>query len=135
MYQPYAKSLVLFGWSQNYTYIMKKQIVFIVEAEKSVCQAASWGFNLLLAVGGHDISKTQAKNIKSLGVDIIIAFDEGLSNDEVEEQARKVVLDGKYWRNKVGYIDMNGLKSKVSPTDLGYKAFKKLTTTRVRWIT
>ena len=134
MYLPYPKSLILYGWHQNYTYIMKKQIVFIVEAEKSVCQASSWGFNLMLAVGGHDISNAQAKNIKSLGVDVIIAFDAGLDNEEVKEQAKKVIIDGKLWRNKVGYIDMNGIHNKVSPTDMGYRAFKKLTKERTKWI-
>lgn len=134
MYLPYPKSLVLYGWHQNYTSIMKKQIVFLVEAEKSVCQAASWGFNLLLATGGHDISLTQAKNIQSLGVDVVIAYDEGISTEEIKEQARKVILDSKYWSNRVGYIDMTGLKSKVSPTDSGYRAFKNIVLTRTKWI-
>lgn len=134
MYLPYPKSLVLYGWHQNYTYVMKKQVAFIVEAEKSVCQAASWGFNLMLAVGGHDISNTQAKYIKSLGIDIIIAFDAGLPEDEIKEQAQKIVIDGKLWRNKVGYINMDGIHNKVSPTDMGYKAFKKIVKERIRWV-
>lgn len=134
MYLPYAKSLILYGWHQNYTHIMKKQILFLVEAEKSVLQAASWGFNLMLATGGHDISKTQAQNIRSLGVDIVVAHDAGLDCDEVEDQARKVILDSKFWRNKVGYIDMTGIHNKVSPTDMGYKIFRKLVKERTRWI-
>lgn len=134
MYLPYPKSQVLYGWHQNYTYMMKKQVVFIVEAEKSVCQAASWGFNLLIAVGGHDISDTQARHIKSLGIDVIIAFDAGLNIEEVKEQAQKVVIDGKFWRNKVGYIDMSGIHNKVSPTDMGYRIFKRLVKERTKWI-
>lgn len=134
MYLPYAKSLILYGWHQNYTYIMRKQVVFIVEAEKSVCQAASWGFNLMVAVGGHDISNAQARHIKSLGVDVIIAFDAGLPEEEIKEQARKVIIDSKFWRNKVGYIDMSKAHNKVSPTDMGYKAFKKIVKERTKWV-
>ena len=40
MYIPYAKSLVLYGWNENKEHIVQKQRVYIVEAEKSVCQAA-----------------------------------------------------------------------------------------------
>lgn len=134
MYKPYAKSLVLYGWHQNYSYIMKKQMVFIVEAEKSVCQAASWGFNLMLAVGGHDISRTQAKYIQSLGVDVIIAFDAGLDEEDIVDQARKAVLCSRFWTNRVGYIDMDGLPDKVSPTDMGYNKFREIVNTRVKLI-
>ena len=81
-----------------------------------------------------DISDTQARHIKSLGIDVIIAFDAGLNIEEVKEQAQKVVIDGKFWRNKVGYIDMSGIHNKVSPTDMGYRIFKRLVKERTKWI-
>lgn len=126
MYIPYAKSLVLYGWNENKEHIVQKQRVYIVEAEKSVCQAASWNMNLMLAVGGHDISDVQARRIKSLGVDVIIAFDQGISKDILIEQCQKVKINNQFFCNKVGYIDMSGEADKVSPTDMGMQKFKEL---------
>ena len=134
MYIPYAKSQVLYGWKENHEKIVKKQRVYIVEAEKSVCQAASWDFNLMLAVGGHDISEVQARRIKSLGVDVVIAFDQGIARDVLLEQCDKVRIDNQFFRNRVGYIDMSGMPNKVSPTDMGMEKFLELNG-RIVWTT
>ena len=123
---PYPKSLVVYGWKENSGRIVQKQRAYIVEAEKSVCQAASWDFNLMLAVGGHDISETQARHIKSLGVDVVIAFDQGISKECLIEQCEKVRINNQFFRNKVGYIDMTGMPDKVSPTDMGMDKFLEL---------
>lgn len=133
MYLPFAKSLILYGWTQNYNDIVQNQLVYIVEAEKSVCQAASWGTNLMLAIGGHDISQTQASRIKSLGVDVVIGFDEGISEKEIIEQAQKVVINSDIFKNRVGYIPMNGMPTKASPTDMGHDTFLKLKES-IKWL-
>lgn len=126
MYLPYPKSLVLYGWNENSEEIVKKQCVYIVEAEKSVCQAASWGINQMLAIGGHDISETQAQRIKSLGVDVIIAFDEGVDEACLIKSCKQVKIQNLFWRNRVGYIDMSGEPFKSSPTDYGLDNFLRL---------
>lgn len=126
MYIPYAKSQVLYGWLENSEKIVEKQKVYIVEAEKSVCQAASWGINLMLAIGGHNISETQARHIKSLGVDVIIAYDQGIETDFIKSECDKVRISNQFFQNKVGYIDMNGMPEKVSPTDMGMQKFIEL---------
>ena len=133
MYIPYAKSLVLYGWNENSEKIVKKQRVYIVEAEKSVCQAASWDFNLLLAIGGHDISETQARHIKSLGVDVVIGFDQGIESSYIKEQCERVRISNQFFCNKVGYIDMNGMPEKSSPTDFGLDKFMELNR-RIVWL-
>lgn len=126
MFLPYPKSQVLYGWNENSEEIVKKQCMYIVEAEKSVCQAASWNINLMLAIGGHDISETQARRIKSLGVDVIIAYDQGIDLDFIKEECEKVRIDNVFFHNKVGYIDMTGMPDKSSPTDHGLDKFLEL---------
>lgn len=126
MYIPFPKSLILYGWNENNENIVKKQRVYIVEAEKSVCQAASWNLNIMLAIGGHDISETQAKHIRSLGVDVVIAFDQGIDKECLIEQCEKVKIDNCFFKNHVGYIDMTGEVEKSSPTDFGLDNFKEL---------
>lgn len=133
MYIPYSKSLVLYGWNENNEKIVQKQRVYIVEAEKSVCQAASWNFNLMLAIGGHDISETQTRHIRSLGVDVVIAFDQGIDKDCLIEQCKKVQISNSFFQNRVGYIDMSGEADKVSPTDMGVDKFLELNR-RIVWV-
>lgn len=134
MYIPYSKSLVIYGYSQHYSHIQKKQKAIILEAEKSVLQAESMNCYLGLAIGGHDISPTQALYIKRLGVDVIIGFDAGVEIDCCIEQAQKVKVDNRLWNNRVGYIDMRDEPDKCSPTDRGRINFEQLTKTKVVWL-
>ena len=134
MYIPYSKSYVIYGYHQNYNAIQKKQKAIVLESEKAVLQLATMNCNVGLAVGGHDISEVQATYLKKLGVDIIIGFDAGISNEECEEQARKVLVDNKLWKNRVGYIDMSDMPDKVSPTDQGKQVFSQLISRKIRWI-
>jgi len=134
MYIPYSKSFVIYGYHQNYDNIQQKQRAIVLESEKAVLQLASMNYNIGLAVGGHDISKVQAQYLKRLGVDIIIGFDAGISNEECKEQAQKVLVDNRIWNNRVGYIDMTDVPDKNSPTDLGINYFKNLMKTKIVWL-
>ena len=134
MYIPYSKSYVIYGYTQNYGSIQRKQKALVLEAEKSVLQLDTMDCHIGLAIGGHDISNVQAKYLKRLGVDIILGFDAGISNGECAEQARKLMVDNRIWNNRVGYIDMSEIPDKNSPTDLGIKCFKNLMKTRVKWL-
>lgn len=134
MYIPYSKSLVIYGYSQHYANIQKKQKALVLEAEKSVLQAESMNCFIGLAIGGHDVSQTQALYLRRLGVDIIFGFDAGISREVCIEQAKKVKVDNRLWKNRVGFIDMNDVPDKNSPTDKGYRMFKDLMTRKVIWI-
>ncbi len=136
---PYPKSLTIYGYHQNYQNIIKNKTCVIVEAEKSVMQANSFGCNIVLAVSGHSISSTQAKYIKSLMCDkVIIAFDEGISEEELQMEAKKLQTNSRIINTKIGYVyDKNNdiLKkgSKDSPTDNGREAFSQLIKQHVVW--
>ena len=140
MYIPYSKSLLCYGWIHNYVNIKEKKKVIILEAEKSVAQLSSMGCNLGLAVGGHNISTCQAHYINTLQTDeIIVAFDEGISEEELKFEASKLLPKNGIYKNKIGFIFDGGgdvLKpgSKDSPTDQGKDAFKQLYKHHIQWI-
>lgn len=125
---PFQKSSVVYGLSQNYKSIVKKSKIIILEAEKSVMQCSDFGCNIASAIMGHDISVSQASIIKSLMCDeIIIAFDEGVSLQEIKKACAQVYVNNSVYHNKVFYI-YGGLpkNSKASPSDFGIDTFKKL---------
>ena len=140
MYIPYPKGELLYGWIHNYKTIKEKKTVVIVEAEKSVAQLSSMGYDLGLAIGGHNIYDYQVHYIKSLHADkIIVAFDEGLDEDEIKYETSKLLPINGIYSYKVGYIFDGGCEilergSKDSPTDRGLKAFSKLYKKHTVWI-
>lgn len=137
---PYSKTLVLYGFYQNYQSIIQKKICIIVEAEKSVMQAYSFGCYVVLAIGGHNISETQARYIKMLMCEkVIVAFDEGINEEEIQYEAKKLIVDNKINSNQVGYIYDDNNKylpkgGKDSPTDYGKEIFNKLIKEKTKWI-
>lgn len=139
-YLKYSKTKVLFGYYENFKTIQQKSAVIIVESEKGVLQMCSFGCYVGVAVGGHSISTSQVRLIKSLMVKkIIIAFDQDLSEEEISYEAKKLISYNSILQNKVGYIyDKKGdylpIGSKAAPTDYGKEIFKELIKRRVKWI-
>lgn len=137
---PCARSLTLYGYHINYSAIQRQQMAIITESEKGVMQLASMGYNFGLATGTRRISEVQAKYLKALRVDrMIIAYDQGIPEDELRAEAYKIKMDNHIYTNKIGYIfDKSGeiLKndSKDSPTDLGQDKFRVLVNNYTRWI-
>lgn len=125
---PFQKSSVVYGLSQNYKYIVKKSKIIVLEAEKSVMQCSDFGCNIASAIMSHDISASQATIIKSLMCDeVIIAFDEGVTLQEIRKACAQVYVNNSVYHNKVFYL-YGGLPkgSKASPSDFGIDTFKKL---------
>ncbi len=141
MYIPWSKSQTVYGWYENYKDIQRKKKCFVFESEKSVCQLSSYGINLGLAIGGHNFSPTQSRYIKGLLCnEIIVAFDEGICREEIEHEARKLVVNNLIYHNKVGYIfdDSKSILlpgSKNSPSDIGLNNFLELYKNHVFYIT
>ena len=137
---PCSRSLTLYGYHFNYEAIQQKRTVIIGESEKFVQQMYAMGSQVGLATCGCDISNTQAKHIKALMIPrTIVAYDEGLDEDQIRSQAEKLVLKNSIFQNKVGYIfDKEHLflprDSKASPTDYGKKIFQSLLQQCVIWI-
>ena len=134
------RSLTLYGYHQNYAHIAKKDMCIVFESEKAVCQLDSFGCNLGLATCGCHLSTHQSKLIKSLGPKrIILAYDEGIKEEQLIEAAEKLVVDNGIMKNHVGYIwdknnDIIASGSKDNIADVGKYGFTKAIKEKVRWI-
>lgn len=137
---PCSRSLTIYGFNENYQSIQEKGMTVIFESEKSVMQCHSFGCSIALATSGCHISDTQAKHIKSMFLPkIILAYDEGLSEQDIIAEAEKLKMNNQIYKNQVGYIYDREHKylpegSKASPSDLGKEVFSKLVKECVVWL-
>lgn len=128
----YNKNQIIFGLFQNYLAIIKKNTVMVLESEKAPMQAASFGVHCCVAIGGHHISYSQARQIRALGVKrIILAFDEGISEEEIKAQCEELFVKTPFYEPKIFYIfDKDNCYlpkgSKAAPTDLGKSVMQGL---------
>lgn len=137
---PCQRGHTLYGYHFNYAEINKKRYCFIGESEKFVMQLRSMGIHNALATCGCNISSLQERYIKSLFCKrVILSYDEGLEEEQIREQAKKIEMCNPIFNTKVGYIyDSDGeiLKrgTKNSPSDLGRGAFESLVKTKIKWL-
>ena len=100
---PCSRSLTLYGYHHNYESIQQKNIVVVGESEKFVQQLHSMGSYIGLATCGCDVSDIQAKHLKALMTSkIILAYDEGLEEEQIRLQAQKLILNNAVFQNHVG---------------------------------
>ena len=136
----YPKTQVVYGLYQNYSTIAKLNTILVFESEKSVLQCAGYDCYNAVAVGGHVISRTQARLIKSMMCDkIIVCFDEGLREEEIKFEAEKLVMRNHILSNKVGYVfdENNNILTKggkESPSDKGKADLLRLLKNNVRYL-
>ena len=100
----------------------------VVESEKSVMQAFSFGYRNIVALGSSNFSERQLNLLLELGVTTIVyALDEGSDFIKVSN-----VLDRfKGYRDKVGFCYIKNYNrfisgSKDSPTDNGKDLFMEI---------
>lgn len=129
---PYPKNQVVYGYAINYAEIVKHNILILFESEKSTMQAYSFGLPMGLAIGGHSISKMQARYIKSIGAkNIIVAFDSDVTREEKEFESKKLLQDEFGHKNNVYFIHDEREQfirkvDKVSPSDCGRRVLENL---------
>lgn len=137
---PCKRNLTLFGYHRNYRHIQQKSLAVIFESEKSTMQMNTFGSRVALSSCGCYLSNTQVRYLKALMVNkLVIAYDEGLDEELIREEAKKLQLRNHVIQNKVGYIydrdhEIMKLGSKVSPSDLGREAFTELMKKKVVWL-
>lgn len=111
---PCPRNKILFGLNKTWNYIKQESKVFISESEKGVMQLWSYGYKNSVATGGTKIGKNQIEKIIRLGVQIIFAFDQDITEDKLENI-------GELFFEKIpiyAIIDKNGILSeKESPSD------------------
>lgn len=138
---PCSRSKTLFGLQQNYHHIIGRGNIFLFESEKAPMQARSFGSKLALGLCGCHVSQAQATMISSMQPkNVVLALDEGLEEEAVREEAKKLVQDNIIVKTNVGYVwdadgDIIPKGSKLNAADLGVDAYKQIMKTKVRWLT
>ena len=122
---PFSKGNALYGLYQAYKHIQDKGEVFIVESEKSVLKAYEMGIYNVVAIGCHSLSPRQIKIIKSLAVDVCIAYDSDVPLEEMIEEGKNCIIDNIFFNNTVTVLDMDGLGDKISVFDLNKEVVDK----------
>lgn len=122
----FPKSNFLYGFYENYYYILKHGVVYVGESEKFVLQMASFGFRNCVAIGSHDISLIQRRLLLSLGVDIITCMDNDISESFNRSQCERLKSKSSLLRRNIGFLKTNEiLIGKESPSDRGRDIFLK----------
>lgn len=126
----YQKNLNLFGLYENQEAIQKAGYVVIYEAEKSVLKRDSLNDSTGVALSGHTISDEQVSILLGLNVDIVLALDKDISNNEVRFLCEKF-----YGKRNVYYLfDRWGLLGeKDSPADASNQVFQFLMKYKVKY--
>ena len=114
----FFKGSTLYGLYENYESIQSKGKVVIVESEKCVLLACEKGYTNVVAVGCHNLTQIQIKLIKSLAVDVILAYDEDIPLEESIKQAKELIISNPFFSNEVYVLDMDGLQEKSCIFDL-----------------
>lgn len=126
---PTQVSQTLYGYSKNYEHLYGSDVV-IVESEKAVMQAYTFGVRNVVALGSNSISEKQSKMILQLQPrKIILALDEGLEFDQVKRDADVIKSCCGMLATEIWYWDANqdlDVDAKSSPTDMGGEKFKEI---------
>ena len=137
---PFSKSKNLYGLNNNYKNIQNSGTLYIFEAEKSTMLMHEYGMDISVSLGGKEIHPRQKELIKSLYLDsCILCLDEGVTEEEIIAECKKIQILNPFFKNKIGYIydkDNKYMKegSKCSPIDLGLEVFLKLLKEYLIWI-
>lgn len=134
-----SRSKTLYGYVNNYKRIQETGTVILFESEKAVQQCDSFGLNSVLASCGCHVSNTQAKYIQKLyPKKVIIAYDEGLEEEQLIEECKKIKVENPILSIKTGYIWDNSelipKGSKLNIADLGLNACKRGLSKYVKWV-
>jgi DNA primase len=121
---------ILYGLDKNCLDIILQNEVVVFESEKSVLQADSFGFYNTVAIGCHDITPQQTKDILELKCNVILAFDKDVELKHIHEQCKKFSR----FTNVFYIYDYNDwLKNKESPTDKGLSIWNQLYKNKIKF--
>ena len=112
--EPCAKGQVLYGLFRALPYITRQGRCYVVESEKGVMQAMSYGVDNVVACGGKNMSSCQIEMLSRLCVDIILCFDKDVELDELRHRAEQFIGSVNVY---AVYDKANILSDKESPTD------------------
>lgn len=128
--KPFSKGMNIYGLYENYQTIQQKGFVTVFEAEKSTLKRYSRKDGTAVAIGSHTLSEEQVKILIGLNVDIIIAFDEGISVNEIRKECEKFygIRNVYYIYDKWGILD-----KKESPADRPNKQYEFMLKYKIKY--
>lgn len=123
-------SQTLYGYTENYGSLYNSDVL-VVEAEKSVLQAASFGYRNVVALGSCSLSEKQTQLLLQLNPKrIIMALDEGMDFEHIKRNLDLIESFAAFSGVKLLYWDTTKdetLKdTKNSPCDLGKDKFNEI---------
>lgn len=133
---PCAMSQTLFGYSQNYNYLVDNT-VYILESEKSVMQCYSYGIRNCVALGSGSISNKQVQMLFELNPKkIIFLHDTGFKQEYLDRNIAMIKNYSRFSEVEIGYWDYDGkdYEDKVSSSDLGKYKFEQIINTEIKMI-
>lgn len=133
---PCAMSMTLYGYSQNYEYLVENTI-YIFEAEKSVLQCYSYGIRNCVALGSGTISKKQIEMILELNPKkIIFCHDVGFELENIMRNINMLNSYSRFAELEIGYWNYfnRGYSNKISPSDLGGSKLKYILNNEIKTI-
>ena len=128
----FTKSLVLYGFSENYKYLIENDTVYVGESEKFVLQLATMGYRNAVSLGGGNITEEQIKLIMTTNPKrIVMCWDEGLDIDVIKNNLVKFKEFMRFKEFELCMIIDKGNKyipkgSKASPSDFGKEVFDNI---------
>jgi len=133
---PCAMSQTLFGYSQNYNYLVEN-IVFVFESEKSVMQCHSYGIRNCVSLGSGTISPKQVQMIHELNPKkVVFCHDVGFGLENIMRNIELVNSYSRFSEIELGYWNYfdKGYVGKSSPSDLGKQEFERIINTEIKMI-
>lgn len=118
----FDKSIELYNLHKALLDIEKTGEVIVFESEKSCMKAWQYGYKNTVALMGNEMSPVQAFILRSLGVNIIFAYDNDMDLEFIKKQAKQIKT------RKCFYIkdEFNLLEEKDSPVDGGRETWEKI---------
>lgn len=126
----YPKGMNVYGLNENYQTIQEAGYVVVFEAQKSVLKRYSRKDGTTGAIGNCEFTEEQVRILISLGVEIIVAFDEGIDINHVRQECDKFypIRKVSYMFDKWGLLEKG---SKDSPADKPNKVYNFMLKHRV----
>lgn len=123
-YHDFSGNSNLFGEYENLEFLKSCDEIYVVESEKGVMQAVSFGVRNCVATSKKVVSKQQLHKLLSYGKTIVIAYDKGVDINDIKLECDKFkgLVDVYYIYDTLGILE-----SKESPTDKGIDVFQQLT--------
>lgn len=124
---PCNSSYTLFGYSENYSSLYEADEVYIMESEKGVMQAYSYGYRNVVALACSSLSSIQTNLLLSLRAKrYVFLFDKGLKRDAADKSINMLKVCGRMFDFEIYEWDSENsdFEDKDSPTDRGKEKFE-----------